>query len=253
MRPAPRRLTFQLVSLFDLLMIVIFAQYMDVQQDVRTQTEESQAAIARSQAEVERVRRQLELDNATFRKEVRAREVQLQEELRQSRADIVRVGELVAAMFDLPEAFLNQMLKSRSPAEAARLRATLKVMTAQHGGEVVRQILTLAELQKRCDVWDVQIDDQNVVTFIAGKTNSRFRASNGPQFAAELMKAYKTLPQPKSMVIILLSWSDADLRSRNAAITGLELAIEKLRLDTDRRTRFESAVLGFIPVSASPR
>ncbi len=40
---------------------------------------------------------------------------------------------------------------------------------------------------------------------------------------------------------------DVDLATRNAATQGLERVAIRLREETDRRSRFDLAVLGFLP------
>lgn len=271
MRAAPRRLTFQLVSLFDLLMIVIFAQYMDVQATARQQAEkaahELDAARARM-AETERQRaaeagflaegaeiqklltRDLErirTDNEMLKAEAERKQAELTHELKQAREDVVRVGDFVSELFNLPDDVRTRIVKARSAADAARVKESLRKLGAKRGSDMVRHVLSLDELQKRCDIWELQIDDLNVTTFSAGPVKVRFRSETAAQFSTELFKHYKTLPQPKSMVIMMLSWSDADLRTRNAAIAGLEQAAEKMRADSERRTRFEYGILGYIP------
>lgn len=255
MRTIPRKLSFQLVSLFDLLMIVIFAQYLDVEQKSRAEVE----AARREAADAERHRSDQadalagELDrakreNAALRAGIDKRAFDLTEELRRSRDDLARLGTLVAELFNLPDKSLEQVLNARPPAEAERLRAELKALAAKRGAEAVRHILALAELQKRCDVWEIHIGDDNAVALRVGDRTHRFRAETAEAFAARLFQVYKSLPQPKSLVVILLSWSNAGIESRNAAEDGLPLAVARMSADSDRRVRFEYAVLRYIPL-----
>ncbi|HTI52200.1 MAG TPA: hypothetical protein VL475_14655, partial [Planctomycetaceae bacterium] len=144
---------------------------------------------------------------------------------------------------------LEKLLRSRAPDEAERIRKTLKMLAANRTSEAVRHILTLAELEKRCDIWQVHIRDDGVFDFKADDRRGRFRADTSERFASELFKQYKGLPQPKSLVLILLSWGDAELKSRAAATGGLEIAADRMRTDSDRRSRFEYAILGYIPTA----
>ena len=266
-----RRITFQLVSLFDLLMIVIFAQYLDVQERTTTQVRRSQqvAALAAQQAQdaknrltqdqadleatrlmLAQLEQRLQQLDAKLQAEKTAttqEKQQLSDELRKSRDDLLRIGTLTAQLFHIPEEVLARILRSRTPAESAKIKQELKSLASSQGPDMVRHVLTVAELHKRCDIWDVHLDDTGRATITAaGKTES-FRAENPATFEADVFRFYKTLPQPKSIVIILLSWSNTDLASRRAAMEGLDRSTDHLRLDTDRRTRFESAVLGYLP------
>jgi hypothetical protein len=260
MKTSPRRLTFQLISLFDLLMIVIFAQYMDVLNT--TQSEESKRAGERETAQEERLlselRREHDADElsrsraALFalqqeREGADKDRVEAAEAARQARENMLRLAKLVTKLFDLPEKLLKEALAARSEADQAKLRKAVEDLAAKNPGDIVKHILTLDEIQKRCDLWEVHLGDDNVATFTAGSQSQRFRATSADKFEAELFRLYKTLPQPKSLVIVLLSWSDADLSYRDAAVSGLTKGAERMEADSNRQSRFHAAVLGFIP------
>jgi phage pi2 protein 07 len=240
-------LTFQLVSLFDLLIIIVFAQYFDLQDKTRAQlaaaSEHASPAAEALQRELDERNREL----AALKAEGGRKQLELGEELKRSRDDLARLGALVAELFDLPAEPLDKMLRARGPEEADRIRKTLKELAANRSSNAVRHILTLAELEKRCDIWQIHIRDDGGYVFTADERKARFRAETPEKFAAELFKQYKGLPQPKSLVLMLLSWGDAELKARTAAVDGLEIAAERMRADSDRRSRFESAILGYIP------
>jgi hypothetical protein len=246
----PRRLTFQLVSLFDLLIIIVFAQYLGL----RDKTHAEVQALAREAEERtgdDALRRELDqksLDLEALKAESARTQVESAEELKRSREEMARLGGLVAELFDLPADSLEKMLRAHSPAEAERIRKALRELSANRSAQAVRHVLTLAELEKRCDIWQIHIRDDGSYRFTANDQTSRFRADTAERFAAELFKQYQGLPQPKSLVLILLAWGDASLQSRTAAVAGLEIAVERMRSDTDRRSRFEYSLLGYIPV-----
>jgi hypothetical protein len=260
MKSAPRRLTFQLVSLFDLLIIVVFAQYMDMLNT--TQSEESKLAADRETVQQERLlsslRHERDADElarsrvALFalqqeREEMEKERVEAAESARQAREDMLRLARLVAQLFDLPESLLKEALAARSEADQARLRKAIEDLSRRDPGEIIKHILTLDEIQKRCDIWEVHLGDDNAATLTAAQQSHRFRAAASEKFESELFRLYKTLPQPKSLVIVLLSWSDTDLSYRDAAVSGLMKATERMESDSNRQTRFHAAVLGFIP------
>ena len=252
MKLSPRRITFQLVSLFDLLMIVIFAQSLDVREKTR-----HEVAAASQEVEATRQQRQqleaavdeLSRDRDRLATETRKLQFNLQEQARQSQAERNRLGMLVARLFQLPPDSLEKYLGSRSPAERIRIQQQLTELSQQQGGAIIRHLLTVEELEKRCDVWTIHLGDDNRAAFRAGDRQSRFFAATADEFKAELFRIYRTLPEPKSLVLILLSWSDADLSIRTAAIAGMQQATERMRADTEKRSRFEYAILGYVPAA----
>lgn len=247
MRQTRRRLTFQLVSLFDLLIIIVFAQYFDLQDKTRAQLAAATEQLAPAAQALQRALDEKTGELASSKSDADRRQVELTEELKRSREDLARIGALVADMFKVPPDQLEKMLRARAPDEAEHVRKMLRELAANRSSEAVRHILTLAELEKRCDIWQIHIRDDGGYAFSADERKARFRAETPERFAAELFKQYKSLPQPKSLVLILLSWGDAELKARTAAVEGLEIAAERMRTDSDRRSRFESALLGYIP------
>jgi hypothetical protein len=246
----PRRLTFQLVSLFDLLIIVVFAQYLDLQD--RSQQEIARAeSLARSpDADAQSWRRKLDSERqerGRIEAEALRRQAELAAELEQSRDEMARLVALVADLFNLSGEDLEKVLRARSSAEADEIRQALKRLAAGRSSEAARHVLTLAELEKRCDIWQVHVREDNSCELQLGDRPLRIRADDPERFAAELFRIYKGLPQPKSLVLILVSWGDASLQSRRAAIAGVEIASDRMRADSDRRSRFEYAILGFLP------
>lgn len=221
----PRRITFQLVSLFDLLIIIIFAQYFDLQAKVQEErVRESTAAREQSLARV-------------------AAEERLQLEQRQ----FDHLASLVGQLFDIDEPTLEELLTTRSTDEQTRIRQALARIRDSRGIEGLRQILTFAELEKRCDLWQLHVEEDGICHIRSGDMETRLRTDSADRFAAELHKFYRTLPESKSLVMVLLSWDDASRRSWETAEKGMDQTLSRLRIEEDRRIRFESAVLGYLP------
>lgn len=261
MKFAPRRLTFQLVSLFDLLIIIVFAQYYDLRD--RTLAEVQSIADAGNRAETRAGDRMLDSaavrevlhdevarlmeENETLKELNTVRDFETAEELRRTQDELRKLAALTADLFGIPQEELDKLLQTRTPEETEKIRESLKKLTSNRGAAAVRNILTLAELEKRCDLWELHIGDDNVITFKSGDHTARFRADTAEKFEVELFKQYKALPQPKSLVLMLVSWGDSELGTRAAAVNGLERTSERMRADSDRRSRFEYAILGYIP------
>lgn len=261
MKLSRRKLSFQLTPLLDLLLIVIFAQYMEVQQTAETQAVEvaqkldaaqDTAELARLQLlaklEVaEQERNQLQIERNRLRSTMQERETEISDELRQSREEIQELGEILSRLFQLPQETIKRVLAARTEAERDELRREIETMAGNRAAEMVKHLRTWRELLKRCDVWDIHIGDDNLTTMTAAGKTFKFRAETPERFSAEIYARYKALPQPKNLVILLVSWSDAQFSVRQAAIKGVAEVTQKMHEDSDRRTRFEYAILGFSP------
>lgn len=269
-----RRLTFQLTPLLDLLLIVIFAQFMDVrdttterEQSTSTQmtaaqnelagTQDQLAKIIAEKTEVEADREFLrqslqELKESTSGLEIERKS--LEESLKRAHEQRDTIANLVADLFDLPDKTINELIKTRTPEnvrltpeQVERLRQEFKSFAEQNPGESVRHLLTFEEMRKRCDIWELYINDTGQTVFSGSGQTHTFRAETTQEFASELYERYKTLPQPKSLVIILLSYGDVKASVYEAAVDGLPLVAERMRTDQSGRSRFEYAVLGYNP------
>jgi hypothetical protein len=269
-----RRLTFQLTPLLDLLLIVIFAQFMDVrdttterEQSTSTQVTAAQEELAGTQDQLAKIiaeKNEAEADREFLRKTLQElkesttgmefERKSLEEALKRAHEQRDTVANLVADLFDLPDETINELIRTRTPEnvrltpeQVERLRKEFKSFAKQNPGESVRHLLTFEEMRKRCDIWELYINDTGQTVFSGSGQTHTFRAETTQEFASQLYERYKTLPQPKSLVIILLSYGDVKASIYEAAVDGLPLVSERMRTDQSGRSRFEYAVLGFNP------
>jgi hypothetical protein len=245
MKSARRKITLQLTPLLDLMLIVIFAQYM-------TMSEQSQHDEARASllvADAERQSRRLAAERAHVA--ALRHEAEMIAERALDQRDLV--AKLASELFHLPDETLAKLLRQRFPdnppdeAEIAAMTEEFRRLKGDRGQELVRHLLTFHEIRKRCDVWELYVSETGVTTFKAGSGLSEFRANTSADFAAELFARYRRMPQPKSLVLIVLSYGDVRAVTYEAALSGLPLAIDRLQADAAGRTRFEYAVLGYDP------
>jgi myosin heavy subunit len=272
----PRKLTFQLTPLLDLLLIVIFAQYMELQETTEHQSNEKTEQLAdaqrtlsatenklhetleqhnRSIAELEAAQQryaQLESDGRKTSDEFASRKLALDKALKQAREQRDLVGKLVVEVFQLPEQSIQEIVRQRmrdepflSTQEVDELLERYRQMSQQRGSQMVKHLLTYEELRKRCDIWQVYVADNGKASFTANEHTSEFRARSADDFALQMYERYKALPQPKSLVIILLSHGNLRVATYDAVTIGLTMSTERMRRDSNGRSRFEYANLGY--------
>lgn len=274
---SPRKLTFQLTPLLDLLLIVIFAQYMEVQQTVQRGERRSAAQAAEARERIQTMGRRLaalqaesnalESELAERRQEFnellqgrldeqaefQRQRVELTEALREARRQRDRIGELAVELFNLPESAIDRAVDpapaagQRSPQEIEALKEQFRAMGRMRADEMVKHLLAVGELRKRVDLWEVYITENGIFQFTTGRETFQFRANDAETFVTTMFRYYKSLPQPKSLVVILLSYGDAKAVWREAALSGLPQLAERMQADSNGRTRFEYSVLGFRP------
>lgn len=253
-----RKLTFQLASLLDLLLIVMFAQYLEVQTVAQKQTERIEAERQSSATDLEALQHQLtDLQQQLSQWENRQRAVDKAEH-----SSVEQLGRLFGELFRIPEATIQKIAQRRSQdeaglstAEIAALRKEFQSLATARGDQVVDHLLTFTEMKKRFDVWEVYLQENGALVVTAGSHQKRLQTGvvEAPgQFADEMFKLYKSFPQTKSVVLILVSYGDSRLTHRQAVIKGLPTVAERMRIDSNGTARFEYAVLGYRP-DATPR
>jgi hypothetical protein len=263
----PRRIALQIVPLVDTLLVVLFLQYLDAKQR-EAETVELAADARRGQQqagiEVDDLRRahdRILLELAQARDDVNAlskrqAEVQQVADLAQNRLDRTLaqqrvLGELVVELFGVPQEEIEKVLDpareppvAPTPEELERLRTRFREMSRQDPGRMIRHLLSYEEIRKRCDVWELHVDARNIATLDAGRGATRLRVEPG-RFEEEFFDVYKALPQPKGLVIILLTYDRQSLVSTTEYVgRALQRLVDRMREDSGGRTRFEYADLG---------
>jgi hypothetical protein len=203
-----RRLTFQLTPLLDLLLIVIFAQYMEMRQSAsRVESEvqrEANRMVASAVADREAMADQLaavrndyaermrraEQDREQFKSELEIRLSDATEELQQALTQRKEVADLLAALFQIPKETIEQVLsqEDRSPEEKEQLRALYRQLATERTNEAIKHLLTHRAMRKRVDVWEITVLPQGEILFQAGDQEFRFRFGRTPTQIAEELK-----------------------------------------------------------------
>jgi hypothetical protein len=272
-----RRMMLQLTSLVDLLFIVMFLQYMELQ-DASAQQVAAESA-RRKLAETARVdanrlkesalantedmsRRlqSLESENKALQdrlteanKRIAVTAVEQQAAERRAAADMKSIAAAVKDMIGIsPEAVLAA-IGPAPEAERVKLRQRFDELRDRAPGELVRHLRETSELKKYSEVWEVHIASDNSVSLKIGpdperQTVQRLFVRSADELANRVVAAAKEQGEPKSLVIICLTWADADLRTREQVVNGLKFAVIALKPEWGGTKRIEFAKLGYSDV-----
>jgi len=255
---------FQLTSLMDLLLIIVFAQYMDFKRiDNLTQI--------RSQEKIAETRESFEnefLKKASELAKTRRRLLDENEQLRAEQMQAVIMAEESNRRHLLLETWLRErfqidpsvMQAELSPPESSdTLReavATAETLQNIDSTELLRFYAGYDELLKRAEVWTLHVSDRGDIELDAGigpersesfRLEAQTQQTRAEEFVRQLRAAYLQLPQPKGLVVILVSYSPRAIAGNfQPVLDGMPEAIESLAKDSEGRTRFEYAVIGAI-------
>jgi len=248
-----RTLTLQLTPLLDLLLIVFFAQYMEVRLVSDRKSEQAESRVAAANADLDKLRQQL----AELQKQLADWEQQQRQADQSGYESREQLGKLFGELFQLPESIIERITRQRSSDEAVLSSAEIEALTSEfrtlstaRADQVVDHLLTFAEMKKRFDVWEIHVQGDNSVLITAGPHQKRLQpdeAATPELFNEEFFKLYKSFPQSKNVVLILVSYGNSQLRYRWSVTRGLPAVTERMRLDSNGQVKFEYAVLGFRP------
>lgn len=245
-----RRLALQLTPLLDLLLIVIFAQYMEVQQSslqVRQDLDERQQALA------------LERDRLAERRQA------LDEEWAQRVASHQRqldtASDRLARTLDLPGQLVRELTRLNdegSVADAQRLRRAsqrIKNLTDARGSEFVQMVLRVDEMQKHVSLWELHVQANGRALLSDGMQTLDVSFESRDEFLDRVHAASKSLAEPRTLVLLLLSHGDAQAGFRAISEMAMPELTARLRHDSGDIRWYDYSLLGYRqegPVFAVP-
>lgn len=273
-----RRLLFNLTPLLDMLIIIIFAQYFELQsrsrdigdriQQIAVTTHDREVELARlkdqleeSVAMLQRLEDELAARGVTIAElrserqnlESQLRDLQTTAEAERERAerDLRQVAAVMQDVLNLPIEAFNEAL-NRMPAEAQRrVRNELEDLRGTGPDRVIRHLRTVSELKKYADFWDVHVNDNNTFSIRAGRQDfGPFPIESQEQVVQTINREFlRSIGEPKSLVVILFSQG---LLAQRASWRKVENALETVaaaqREQYGQAKRFEIADLGATPV-----
>lgn len=266
-----RRMILQLTSLVDLLFIVMFLQYMELQDATSRQVraESSRRVHAETaRKDADRLKNSALANTADMTQrlaDLQSENRQLQDQLKEAekKAAVATVGPrpdqqrpsadlkaIAAAVKDIlgiaPDA-LTAAISSAPQAEQAKLRQRIEELRNKPPAQIIKHLRETAELKKYCEIWEVHVNsDESVMLKIAGEdAGDRFFIRSADEFANRLVSAARDHGEPKSLVIICITWADADLTTRQNVLKGAGFAVIALKPEWGGTKRIEVAKLGY--------
>ena len=250
-----RVIRFQLTSLMDLLLIIVFAQYLEFR---RTNDQTRQ----QSQAQVEQTREELQRQQREKFDQVLAESQRLRDQTEQAE----QVADAARAKQQRTETLLQQLMQidpdavdlAVSPPESVNIlenaQTNASAIRKMDSAELLRFLVGYESLLKRAEIWTVHVSDRGDTEIAVQGSNQpgqsfRFesltQASRTEEFVQLFRAAYAQIPQPKGLVVILVSYSPRAVAGNyQPVLDGMPRVIEWLGVDSKNRTRFEYAVIG---------
>lgn len=255
-----KRMMFQLTPLLDLLLIVIFAQYMEVQQNAESaqnqllqQKQELAQDVAIQMQDLEQQRaelsRRLETQTESMT-ELRQRYSEHYESILQQHQ---QAGQALAMAFNLPGAVMEEVLRLKAenrPTDARNLEQAverLKRILPERGTEMLQFVLKYDEMQKHVSVWELHLQDNGQALVSDGDQSVSIGFGTTEEFVSRVFQATKQFSEPRPLIIILMTYGDAQAGQRRRMVDAMPALVEQLRRDSSNTRWFDYSLMGFRP------
>ncbi|MCH2211852.1 MAG: hypothetical protein MK110_11150 [Fuerstiella sp.] len=249
----PRRLTFQLTPLLDLLLIVIFAQYMEVQQAAQSGESRIDDQMAQMEKEYRQRRQELESTHASSIKALEAGRRRDLEQLQSIIDQHQQAGIVLSETFDLPARMMDEVLRlqvtGRSGDADRVFQAAnhLKKLLNSRSSELFRFVVGYDEMRKHVSVWELHLLDNGQALFTDGAVAQRFSFESSDEFASQCFEASNAFEEPRPLTLILMTYADTQAGFRRSAVNGLPVAVQKLRDGAGGTRWYDYSLIGFRP------
>lgn len=253
-----RRLTLQLTPLLDLLLIVMFSQYIEnrhrtlaAREDIAEQRKSLESERTQLQERLSQEKAALEVEITEQRRTVDALRQVYDERFRSIVDQHHQIGSLIAESLNLPGAVLAEVLKLRtagSSDDAVRLTAAterLRELMTARGEDVFRFLVKVDEMQKHVSVWEIHVQGNGQALISDGEQTFSADFSTEADFSGRLFESSKAFAESKPLVIVLLTWGDAQAGSRQTATNAMTAFMEQLRRDAAGIRWYDFSIVGY--------
>ena len=246
-----RRLTFQLTPLLDLLLIVIFAQYMEVRQTTAAADQNLKQQQADLESKFEERRQTMEVRLREQQQALDADRRKYGEQFESILSQHQRAGAAIAEALNLPGRMMENVLSLREEGrvtEADRLEAAVtQIQNALQSRDqkMMEFVLRYDEMRKHVSMWEIYLQDNGKAFFTDGETRHLISYSSIDEFVSSCFEASKSFTEPKPLVIILLSYGSPYAVQRQRATDGMPLLVERLRRDSGETRWFDFSLMGY--------
>ena len=253
-----RRLALQLTPLLDLLLIVMFSQYIEnrhrsvaAQETLAAREKEMDTRLAAEDARMEQRRLALEKDVADQKASLAELARTYDEKFRSIVNQHHQIGSILAESLNLPGNVITEVLKLRtsgSSDDAQRLQDAaerLQKLMQARGEEILRFMLQVDEMQKHVTIWEIHVQENGQAFITDSQQSFVTDFSSDAELAARLFESSKSFSEPKSLIVVLLTWSDAQAVARRRATDAMPLLMEQLRRDAGGTRWYDFSIIGY--------
>ena len=248
-----RRLTFQLTPLLDLLLIVIFAQYMEVQQAAATGESVLLGRNMTLEKEFQQRHQDLESAHKVAMKALETDRVRFGEQFQSILDQHQQAKTTLAETFNLPLRVVEEALRlktSGQTGDAERLEKAvrnLQQLLESRNSELLRFLIRYDEMRKHVSIWELHLLENGQALFTDGKLTQRLSFESSEEFGVQCFILSNSFEEPRPLTLILMTYADTQAGFRRSAVEGLPIAVQRLRDGAGGTRWYDYSFMGFRP------
>ena len=165
-----------------------------------------------------------------------------------AKKDLDEIGKVVRDMFNMDAEVIRDTLAGRPASETAKILAELRALGGgTKASAMIRHLRKTVELRKRCDFWEFHIlSDNSVRIKIRGQVvEPKLFFQTTDDFTTKIFALIKRQEDPKDLVIVLVSYSDAQYGTISRVEKGLDRVVTLLDAYWKRTRRLHVSNLGY--------
>ncbi|MBA3273333.1 MAG: hypothetical protein H0T11_05610, partial [Chthoniobacterales bacterium] len=204
----------QLASLVDLLFVIMFMQYIELQEATARQIQAESAGRVSAerlteqalgtQDDLNAAMQRLRTENDRLVSEVSKYQQQagtVAIDVQQAKQELDDIAALVSEQFAIDGGKLASILSAASPKDRSQIRGALDRMKSEPVGRVVQHLRAVNELHKLCTVYEVHVlHDGSVRLRGADDAEESFFPSNANEVASRFVEFVKAAGEPHSLM-----------------------------------------------------
>ncbi len=229
-RRTRRRVVVQLAALVDLLFVVFFLQYAQMQRSAHHAIESRDSADKlKTSVLADQEKLRLERDDLHAKLQEMSRKLADSEARgiaaeKRAQVQVDQIAKTTQELFrGVDEKAVAEQMRGASGEQRAKIVDELKQAQGSSPAGIIQSLRKAAELQKRCDVWEVHLfADGRVRIRGPGVQDRMILPKDENDFSNQFMQIVGEAREPLSLVLILFTHGNAEARDLRAVSRGLE-------------------------------
>jgi hypothetical protein len=164
-----------------------------------------------------------------------------------------QVGRTLAEAFEISARTMGEITRLRregNDSDATRLQAALDSLRSELASQpedYIQFVTRYAEMQKHVSLWELHLRESGQAVLTADQQRQAFAFADAEEFVARAFQASKSLAEPRTLVIILLTYGDTQAVFRQQAIDAMPELTARLRQDSENTRWYDFSLLGYRP------